>query len=126
MRLTIKTEPYNDRRYGKPYIARMDFSSSPQGEVSWGDWVGQPGEEGVLVLEAEPGDVIMVGQKDNRNSRKSVPDYYIVAEGCGDEAMNGIEEFGIANVDRGPALAPVSKAAGYGYFVKYRSQEVPS
>jgi hypothetical protein len=80
MRLQIETPSYNDRRYGKPYIATVDFSKSAQGEPTWGEWVGQPGKEGLLILEANPGEVVMRGQKDSRNTRNSAPDYFVLGE----------------------------------------------
>jgi hypothetical protein len=42
MKLTIDTPAYNERRYGKPYIAKMDFSTA-KGEPTWGEWAGQAG-----------------------------------------------------------------------------------
>jgi hypothetical protein len=81
VKVTIETSSYNDRRYGKPYIAVIDFSKNPKGDARWGDWVGQPGQPGLLVIEANQGDIIMRGQKDFRNSRHSAPDYYQVGEG---------------------------------------------
>jgi hypothetical protein len=61
-RVTVKFEPYNDRRYGRPWIARV------------ADWpIGRPP---VLVfgaslsltaeIDAEPGAVVRWGQKDRR------------------------------------------------------------
>lgn len=80
--ITISTSSYNDRRYGKPWIARLDFSVSAAGEFRWGNWLGQSGEEGELSLEVNPGDVVAHGQKDSRKPRNSAPDYsYIDAAG---------------------------------------------
>ncbi|MFH1569352.1 MAG: hypothetical protein ABIL09_15255 [Gemmatimonadota bacterium] len=79
MRIERSTGSYNERRYGRPYIAAVDFSKSAQGECRWGEWVGQAGCEGILILDANPGDIVMMGQKDGRNSRNSAPDYYRVA-----------------------------------------------
>ena len=79
MKITKDTGSYNDRRYGKPYIAKIVWDT-PQGTAQWGEWVGQPGQPGLLVLDVEPGDTVMLGQKDHRNSRKSAPDYYVVAD----------------------------------------------
>jgi len=75
MKIEIETQLYNERRYGKPYIATMDFSSA-QGIPTWGQWVGSPGEPGLLILDAEPGAIVMRGQKDNRKPRNSAPDFY--------------------------------------------------
>jgi len=79
MRIEIDTPSYNERRYGKPWIATVDFSASAKGEFSFGDWVGQPGDEGVLTLvNVQVGDVIARGQKDTRQPRNSAPDFYVV------------------------------------------------
>lgn len=70
---------YNERRYGKPYIAEMDFGTNHQGEPRWGKWIGSPGEGGLLVLDTEIGAIVMQGQKDFRNRRKSAPSYFQVS-----------------------------------------------
>jgi hypothetical protein len=80
MKIKIETSAYNDRRYGRPYIAKIDFAESTKGEAQWGEWVGQNGCEGILVIDAEVGDILMKGQKDNRGS-KSAPHYYQVVVG---------------------------------------------
>lgn len=79
MQITKETGSYNHRRMGKPWIARVDFST-PKGEFAWGDWSGDHynGGEGVLSIEAAPGDIIAKGQKDNRQPRNSAPYYYVV------------------------------------------------
>ncbi|OGC94289.1 MAG: hypothetical protein A2W25_16445 [candidate division Zixibacteria bacterium RBG_16_53_22] len=51
MNITIETRSYNDRRYGKPYIAVIDFTD-PKDTPTWGDWIGQPGSAGVLSIDA--------------------------------------------------------------------------
>ena len=82
MKITIETSSYNQRRYGKPWIARLDFSTA-SGVFVFGAWLGQAGEEGELSLEVAPGDVVAQGQKDNRNPKNSAPKFsYIDAEGC--------------------------------------------
>lgn len=80
MKLEIDTPSYNQRRYGKPYIAKIDFSTGASGTPTWGEWCGRAGDPGLLILEAEVGDIIMQGQKDNRNQRYSTPDYYQLAD----------------------------------------------
>lgn len=78
MKITVNTSSYNERRYGRPWIARVDFSADPKGNFLWGDWLGQPGEPGELSVEASPGDIVAKGQKDLRKPRNSAPDWYIV------------------------------------------------
>ena len=80
MKIERATTAYNHRRYGKPWIARVDFSSDLRGVFAFGTWIGSPGEDGILMVEAEVGDIIATGQKDSRNSRYSAPHYSVVTE----------------------------------------------
>lgn len=80
MEIRIKTASYNHRRYGKPWIATVAFNQSTKGDFSWGDWTGDHynGGEGVLTIDAKPGDIIATGQKDFRKPRNSAPDFSVV------------------------------------------------
>lgn len=70
MRYIEETGSYNDRRYGRPWIARLDFSKNPgKPEYVFGDWLGSPGRSGELGIDVEAGDVIATGQKDHRKGR---------------------------------------------------------
>ena len=81
MKIQIKTDIYNKRRYGKPWIAKVDFSENENGDFAWGNWIGDPGSTGLLILDADPGDVVARGQKDNRGRREnSAPQWAIVNE----------------------------------------------
>lgn len=75
--LEIETSFYNEKRYGRPWIAKVDFASR-NGHFRFGNWVGQDGCLGLLTLDACPGDVVARGQKDFRNPKNSAPDFYIV------------------------------------------------
>ena len=79
MEIRIETSSYNQRRYSKPWIAKVDFST-PKGDFSWGDWTGDHynGGEGILTIDADPGDIIAHGQKDFRQPKNSAPDFEIV------------------------------------------------
>jgi len=81
MQITINTGSYNHRRMGKPWIAKVDFSKNPKGDFSWGDWTGDAynGGEGILSVDANPGDIIATGQKDHRQPKNSAPDFFVVA-----------------------------------------------
>lgn len=94
MKIEKNTDSYNDRRYGRPYIAVVDFATSTQGECRWGDWIGQAGCEGILVIEAAAGEIVMIGQKDQRRPRDCSPNYFQVGVG-------------------GELIAMASKAAAY-------------
>ena len=80
MEIIVETETYNARRYGKPWIACIDFSANPKGEYEWGMWTGDHynGSEGILTLTAEINDIVARGQKDYRNSKYSAPKFFVV------------------------------------------------
>ena len=82
MNIQIETEIYNERRYGKPWIAKVDFSDNAKGDFNWGNWVGDPGYSGLLIVDADPGDIVARGQKDNSGKRNnnSAPRWAIVNE----------------------------------------------
>jgi hypothetical protein len=80
MQLTKDTTSYNERRYGKPWIARVNFKQNVKGDFAWGEWCGQAGNSGTLYLECEPGDVVAMGQKDFRHQKYSAANYYIVEQ----------------------------------------------
>lgn len=75
MRLQVATTAYNEKRYGKPWIARV---VDEQLSFRFGKFVGDEGYAGLLVLDVEAGDVIARGQKDNRNQRAQEPPAYFV------------------------------------------------
>lgn len=79
-RIERSTPIYNQRRYSKPWIAIVDFGKNPSGEFKWGDWVGDHynGSEGLLVINAQPNNIIATGQKDFRQPKNSAPDWYYV------------------------------------------------
>jgi hypothetical protein len=72
MKLILETRPYNEKRYGKPYIAKCDEKAKV---IEWGEWLGDKGMSGELSIDVEPGDLIMQGQKDHRKPRNSAPGY---------------------------------------------------
>ena len=79
MRITRTTRPYNERRYGQPWIATVTFASDGKASFAWGKWItDRAGDAGLLILEAEPETCIAIGQKDHRRPSKSQADYYIV------------------------------------------------
>lgn len=81
--ITINTGSYNQRRYSKPWIARVTFDAAGKAEFAWGEWIGdhRTGSEGTLVIEASEGDIIARGQKDFRQPKNSAPRYYQVRNG---------------------------------------------
>lgn len=107
MNITTETKSYNEKRYGRPWIAKVDFSESAKGEFSWGDWIGDHynGGAGMLSITANPGDIIAQGQKDTRQPRNSAPDFFVVAA---DGTLDAIGDKGAAykhfleNKDKAP------------------------
>ena len=77
--ITIQTEFYNEKRYGKPYIAICDEKLNV---LSWGTWLGTPGNAGELTLNlSEKPTIVMQGQKDFRVPRNSAPEYALFSGG---------------------------------------------
>jgi len=70
-KIEIETPAYNRKRYGQPWCALVSFARSAQGEYTWGTWVGEPGQEGLLVIEAPEGAIVAHGQKDHRGSNST-------------------------------------------------------
>lgn len=106
MKITQETSSYNHRRMGRPWIAKVDFST-PKGDFDWGDWIGDHynGGAGTLSIEACPGDIIAVGQKDNRQPRNSAPDFYVVMP------KGNLDDIG-------------DKGAAYKYYLAAKEQDV--
>jgi len=76
MILHIRTEPYNPKDYGQPWIARLELDVDDRTLLYlWGKWIGTPGDSGKLVLDISPGQYYAVGQK-GRHGRKSRSSYY--------------------------------------------------
>lgn len=76
--VTVPTTKYNERRYGKPWIAvitRWDVGAAP--ELRWGAWVGSPSQDGQLEVRAEVGSIVRHGQKDYRGG-KGINEWAIV------------------------------------------------
>jgi len=107
MKIISETGSYNHRRYGKPWIAKVDFSESTKGEFVFGDWTGDHynGGEGVLTIDANPGDIVAIGQKDFRKPSNSAAEFSVVG------VDGGMEDIG----DKGNA---------YKYFLEHKGNVV--
>tara|TARA_R110000796_G_scaffold23697_3_gene67771 strand:+ start:188 stop:508 length:321 start_codon:yes stop_codon:yes gene_type:complete len=94
MKIEIQTNSYNERRYGRPYIAKILFDDH-KGSPAWGSWVGDPrnGSEGLLILDCDVNDIVMTGQKDSRNARNSAPTYHVVKEGGALQEVSKVEAY---------------------------------
>lgn len=75
MQYTERTESYNDRRYGKPWMAIITTSLTR--DFAFVDWDGRPGCAGQFTFSAEPGTLLAYGQKDIRKNRGGVDGYQI-------------------------------------------------
>jgi hypothetical protein len=75
MTYTEKTSSYNDRRYGKPWMAIV--ADSLTRNFDWLDWSGRPGAQGRFVFDAAPGTLLAYGQKDLRKIKGGVGGYEI-------------------------------------------------
>ena len=79
MQVEIQTDIYNEKRYGKPWIAKVEFEENGKANYNFGHFVGQKGEVGTLILEdVFPGDIVARGQKDHRAARAKSPTYFII------------------------------------------------
>lgn len=79
MEITIETSSYNHRRMGRPWIATVDFTTA-KGSFDFGDWTGDAynGGSGVLSIDADAGEIIAKGQKDNRQPKNSAPEFFVL------------------------------------------------
>lgn len=96
--ININTRPYNNRRYSKPWIAIVDFRANPKGDFKFGDWIGdhREGSEGILMINANEGDIVAVGQKDFRQPRNSAPTYHQIVDGALVELSGKAEAYKVA------------------------------
>lgn len=80
MRIELPTCSYNQRRYSRPWIARVTFDNNGKATFTWGNWIGDGanGSAGTLLLDVQPGDIVAVGQKDYRKPQNSSPSWYQV------------------------------------------------
>lgn len=81
MRVAKEFDPYNFRRYGKPWIAKVvnwPVGGSPK--FQFGSFVGTADNGGFAEIDAEEGDVIAYGQRDYRG-RNTTKQYATVVNG---------------------------------------------
>jgi hypothetical protein len=83
MRIQRETSCYNQRRYGKPWIAKVVMTDGKL-DYQWGQWIAnQPGDDGLLVIDLEIGDFFARGQKDHRGRKPETNYYQLGADGKG-------------------------------------------
>ena len=108
MNYTEKTPSYNDRRYGKPWMAIITTSMTK--DFTFLDWDGRPGYAGEFSFSAEPGTLLAYGQKDIRKGRGGVDGYQMcMPDGTlptvGDATARDLRKLPLA--ERAAALAVV-------------------
>jgi len=77
----IYTSKYNARRFSRPWVAVVTFRRTGKASYNWGRWLGEVsngiGSDGVLVIVANDGDIIAVGQKDHRGNNTPTTWYQV-------------------------------------------------
>jgi hypothetical protein len=71
MTISVRFESYNNKRYGRPWIAKViSWPVGSRATLDWGTFLGDSngGEAEVI---ARPGDVVRYGQKDNKGYNSS-------------------------------------------------------
>lgn len=76
--ITRVTDCYNERRYGKPWLAFVDFEANKKGNFHFQEWIGEKGFAGLFDIEVFDGQIIATGQKDYRKQKNSAPNFFIV------------------------------------------------
>lgn len=101
MTITLKkeTQSYNQNRYSKEWIAKVTFTNDGTANFSFGKFVGNDGDAGLLIIELNPDDIYARGQKDYRNPKNSAPRYYVLKSEEESESLK-------------------TKADAYKYFIK--------
>jgi len=68
----FETGSYNERRYGKPWCARVTGIDA-RGKLmyEWAEWTGRIGDRGLLRVACKPGEIIAWGQRDLRRPHRS-------------------------------------------------------
>lgn len=81
MRVSAGFGSYNQRRYGRPWIAKI--TAWPVGckpEVEWGRYLGDD-TGGEVEIDANPGDIVRTGQKDHRGGNTDAGWYVVMPDG---------------------------------------------
>jgi hypothetical protein len=76
-----ETRPYNDRRYGAPWCARVTgVKARTELVYKWGDSTARHGDSGLLRVRCAPGEIVAWGQKDLRKPSNSEHHLLLMAE----------------------------------------------
>ncbi len=117
--ITIKTDSYDARSYGFPWIARVEFRSE-SGDFEWGRFSRKTpdhGGMGTLSIKANIGDIIAHGQKGRGFNPRCIQYSVVTSEGTlqvlpdKDEARRYWKE-NHATLPNGEAEQPADTAVG--------------
>jgi hypothetical protein len=79
MRIAMNFDGYNKRRYSAPWIGRIiEWETGKKPVMNWGRYIGDD-DGGEVEIEATPGDIVRIGQKDYRGNNTTA-DWYEVLE----------------------------------------------
>ena len=90
-KIEIATTHYNEKRYGKPWIARVAFDGAKP-IFDFISWCGEAGCTGEFEFEATVGEVFCRGQKDMRKGRANME--YMIYTGQKNDEEGIYEECG--------------------------------
>lgn len=112
MRVSRRHGYYNQRRYSRPWIARItEWPVGGKPDVEWGRYIGDDGG-GETEIEANPGDIIRIGQKDHRGGNTSADWYIVQPDGSlsGSDAVEARKAWDARQADKAVEHPPVSLA----------------
>jgi len=95
MDIRRETSSYNQRRYGRPWIAKVVIKDGTL-SYQWGQWIGDHsnGSEGLLVLtDVTPGTVYAQGQRDTRTLANSAPEFFVLGADGSDKYISKSEAY---------------------------------
>jgi hypothetical protein len=115
MIITIPTVEYDVGRWSRPWIAVVTAwppSAANRPELRWGGWVGHPGAEGLLTIDAVEWDIVRTGQRYYRDPSASDNDWWIVrADGSlTDTSRTDAYRLWVARLERARSAAPAPAA----------------
>jgi hypothetical protein len=80
MRTVIKWGRYNEKRYGKPWIAKVTaWPIGGRPTIEFGEYVGDE-DGGEVEILARPGQIVKYGQKDHRNESGTLNCFGVVTD----------------------------------------------
>lgn len=81
MRVSKTFRDYNRRRNSKPWICKiMTWKVGEKPDLKWGEYLGDAESGGEAEIEAEVGDIVRAGQKDYRQPRDTISNWYVVGD----------------------------------------------